>query len=57
MVVWFVVGLFVLIFLPLGIASFEHFILGSDHFEELCQRVGVYDTLGHIYRPVISFFK
>jgi len=56
-IVWLVVAIPVLVLLPLGIAAGEHFILGSDHFEELCRRVGVFDTLDRVYRPVVDLFR
>jgi hypothetical protein len=47
----------VLLILPLGIAACEHFIVGSDHFEDLCRRVGAHDTLRRIYRPIVDLLR
>ena len=57
MMVWFVVAFVMLVFLPLGVAMSEHFILGSDHFEDFCKRVAVFDTLDHVYRPFVNLFR
>ena len=50
----FLVGL---VFLPLIIALFEHYILRSDHFEDYCRRVGVHNILDRVYAPVVKLFK
>ena len=55
--VWVVIGVPVLLFLPLGIAAGEHFVLGSDHFEQFLIRVGVHEILGRLYQPILSFFQ
>lgn len=56
-IVWLAVAIPVLVFLPLGIAAVEHFVVGSDHFEELCRRVGVFDTLDRVYSPFVDLFR
>jgi hypothetical protein len=56
MTLWFLPVLVALFFLPLALAMGEHFIMGSDHFEELCKRVGVWDALDHAYRPFVNLF-
>ena len=55
--VWLFAAVLVLVFLPLGIAMGEHYIFGSDHFEDLCKRGGVFDVLDLIYRPLVNLFR
>jgi len=54
---WIAVSIFAVVFLPLGLAVAEHFILGSDHVEEFCKRIGVHDTLDQVYRPLLDLFR
>ena len=54
---WCLIAACGLIFLPLGLAAVEHFTVGSSHVEETCRRIGIYDFLNRIYRPVLNFFR
>ena len=44
---------------PLAIIFFEYFILGSEHFINLCHRLGLEPVLEAMYRPIeliVNFF-
>lgn len=51
-----VLGFVLLLFLPLGIAGFEYYVLKSTHFESFCRQIGIHPFLDRIYRPIFHFF-
>jgi len=41
-------------FVPLIIAAFEYFILGTEHFEDLLRTTPIYDPLRLLYKPFLD---
>ena len=49
---WLLVALGVGYLLPLGIALAEYFLLGTNHFGHLINRLGLDPTFTKIYQPL-----
>jgi hypothetical protein len=51
-----VFGIVALPFMPLLVALCEETLFQTRHVEELCERVGIHDELGSLYRAVFGWF-
>ena len=51
-----VFGIVALPFMPLLMALCEGTLFQTRHVEEICERVGIHDELGSLYRAVFGWF-